>query len=126
MPPARRTTGPSNENSAEQPPDLSQELVAANAEIERLQGLLANQTLDRDRLADVLQSLSQRLGQTKSPAAPIKSTKIPDPPILTDGKDPTFESWKLQIRGKLQVNANHFQSEEARMTYVFNRTGRDA
>ena len=43
-----------------------------------------------------------------------------------DGKEPTFESWKLQIRGKLRVNADHFQSDEARMAYVFGRTSGDA
>src|SRR4030081_1272706 len=55
-----------------------------------------------------------------------KSTKIPDPPLLTDGKEPTFESWKLQIQGKLRVNADHFPTDEAQMTYIFGRTGGDA
>jgi Zinc knuckle len=45
---------------------------------------------------------------------------------LTDGKDPTFESWKLQIQGKLWVNADHFPTDEACMTYVFGRTSGDA
>jgi hypothetical protein len=130
MAPRQRPAGPSNEN----PDDTAQDLAAANAEIERLRALLANQetpsleteTLNSDRLASVLEALSRRLTRAESPAVPTKSIKIPDPPILTDGKDPTFENWKLQIRGKLRVNADYFPTNEARMTYVFSRTGGDA
>ena len=120
----RRTTGPSNEN----PDNLAEDLVAANAEIERLRALLESQetptseteTPGFDGLVDVLQAISQRLSRANdAPAILAKSAKIPDPPILTDGKDPTFESWRLQIRGKLRVNADHFPTDEARMTYVF-------
>ena len=133
MAPTRRTPGSSNENP-EETLDPSQDLAAANAEIERLRALLAakdtpapsSETLSYDRLADVLEMLSQRLARADSPAAPSKSAKIPDPPILTDGKDPTFDNWKIQMNGKLSVNADHFANEEACMTYVFSRTGGDA
>jgi hypothetical protein len=108
-------------------------LAAATAEIERLKTLLAaqgtpssNKTLAHDRLADVLQALAQRLARDDSPTAPAKLAKILDPLLLTDSKDPTFENWKLQIWGKLKVNADHFLSDEAQMTYVFSRTGSDA
>jgi hypothetical protein len=109
-------------------------LAVANAEIERLRAQLAARdtpTSGRaspDRLADVLEALTQRLTRAESPAAATssKTTKIPDPPVLTDGKNPTFENWRLQIRGKLRVNADHFPDEEARTTYVFSRTGGDA
>ena len=75
-------------------------MLAANAEIERLRALLAakdtlalsSETLSYDRLADVLEMLSQRLARADSPAAPSKSAKIPDPPILTDRKDLTFNN----------------------------------
>ena len=99
MAPTRRTPGSSNE-SAKETLDPSQDLAAANAEIERLRALLAakdtpapsSETLSYDRLADVLEMLSQRLARADSPAAPSKSAKIPDPPILTDRKDPTFDN----------------------------------
>ena len=127
----RRPAGPSNEN----PDNLAEDLAAANAEIERLRALLESQetptseteTPSPDGLVSVLRALTQRLSRTDdAPAIPTKSAKIPDPPILTDGKDPTFESWKLQIRGKLRVNADHFPTDKARMAYVFSRTGGDA
>jgi hypothetical protein len=129
MAPPRRPAGSSNEGSEVA---SHEDLAAANAEIAQLRAQLAAQntpnsgTLSSNRLADVLEALSQRLTRAESPANSSKSAKIPDPPLLTDGKDPTFESWKLQVRGKLRTNADHFPSDESRMTYVFSRTGGDA
>ena len=133
MGPARRTAGPSNESLEDTPQDSPRDLASANAEIERLRALLATQdtpsgteTLSPDRLASVLEAISQRLPRDDSPNRPTKSAKIPDPPILTDGKEPTFDNWKIQIQGKLQVNSDHFATEQAQITYVFSRTGGDA
>ena len=57
---------------------------------------------------------------------PKYSKKQPDPKPLSDGIDPTFESWRLQIQGKFRVNADHYENEEAKMLYLFNRTEGDA
>jgi len=129
MAPARRPAGPSNES----PNEAIQDLAAANAEIDRLRALLVSQetpseteTMNSNRLANVLEAIAQRLTREDSLNRSPKSTKIPDPPLLTDGKDPTFDSWKLQIKGKLRTNADHFLVEEDKMTYVFSRTGGDA
>ena len=108
----------------------TEELAAALLEIEHLRARLADRdTRERstspDKLASVLEALSLSLSRENSPS-PKKSTKIPDPSPLTDGKNPTFESWKLQLRGKLHVNADHFPSDEARMAYVYGCTGGDA
>jgi hypothetical protein len=54
------------------------------------------------------------------------SKKLPDPVSLSDGKDPTFISWKLQIQGKFRSNADHYKDEEDKMFYLFNRTSGDA
>ncbi len=54
------------------------------------------------------------------------SKKLPDPSPLSDGKDPSFLSWKIQIQGKFRSNADHYNDEEARMLYVFSRTSGDA
>jgi hypothetical protein len=106
---------------------LQADLDAANTEIEQLRALLAApSTPGSERLADVLEAIAQRLTRDDTPATMKKSAKIPDPPLLTDGKDPTFDNWKIQITGKLDVNADHFATEQARMTYVFSRTGGDA
>src|SRR5271156_3802423 len=99
---SKAAAGPSNETSDATPTVTPQdELAIANAEIERLKEQLATQntpnlgTLSPNKLAEILDALAQRLTRTDPPAALAalaKSAKIPDPPLLTDGKDPTFDS----------------------------------
>src|SRR5436189_6356442 len=124
-------TGPSNTTN-ETTTTLQADLDAANAEIEQLRALLAAKdtpipgTPTSDRLTDVLEALTERLTRTDSPATHAKSAKIPDPPLLTDGKDPTFDNWKLQIRGTLRATPDHCRTEEAGRIHVWSRTGGDA
>jgi len=47
-----------------------------------------------------------------------KSTKLPDGQVLVDGKDPKFESWLIDVEGKLEANADHYPTAQARMAYV--------
>jgi hypothetical protein len=47
-----------------------------------------------------------------------KLTKIPDPPILTDGKEPKFEDWLLRIKDKLATNKDHYLTAALRLAYV--------
>jgi hypothetical protein len=145
MAPARRTAESSNSRTADDPdtPNLTatlqEELVAANTEIEQLRAQLAARdspapapvSPNLDRLATVLETFSDRLDRIETRASTPasgsgKSTKLPDPPILTDGKDPTYERWRVQMQDKLTVNADHFQSVKAKKAYVFNRTSGDA
>jgi hypothetical protein len=42
--------------------------------------------------------------------------------LLSDGKDPTYTSWSILIRAKLQDNDDHFPSENSKLTYVYGRT----
>jgi hypothetical protein len=76
-------------------------------------------TIERDTPATTT-TISEHSGTVKY------SKKRPDPPIFTDGVDPTFESWKIQMQAKLRANADHFPSEEDKMEYVFSRTLGDA
>ncbi|OJD10369.1 hypothetical protein ACJ73_09822 [Blastomyces percursus] len=55
-----------------------------------------------------------------------RSVKLPDPPLLTDGKDPKFEDWYSKMKGKLEGNADHYTTEALRMAYVESRTGGNA
>src|ERR1700730_6923621 len=106
----------------------------AQAEIERLTALLRAaearlactepETPSTEQTMTMLtESIVQALDRSgTSPESSRKSTKIPDLPILTDGLDLTFESWKIQIQAKLSVNADHFANDAARIAYVFSRT----
>jgi cell division septum initiation protein DivIVA len=76
---------------------------------------------------NIIRYLERNRSTSATPApASSKSTKIPDPEPLTDGKNPTFENWKIQIEGKFVVNHDHFVTEQAKMIYLFGRTTGDA
>src|SRR6202021_1938585 len=55
-----------------------------------------------------------------------RSSKVSNLPKLSDNLEPTYKHWQIQILGKLKVNTDHFESEDACMYYVFNSTSRDA
>jgi hypothetical protein len=130
----------SNSQTADVPEaTLQDDLLAATAEIEQLRAQLAARNSpapvpaspNLDRLATVLEAFSERLDRIETRASTPasgsgKSTKLPDPPILTDGVDPAFDTWRIQMNGKLTTNADHYTDEKARMHYVFSRTGGDA
>lgn len=108
-------------------------LVEAQAEIAALRAQLAARatetpepSLSRDQLLEALLSRLQPHEPSVDTITDRKSTKLPDPLLLSDGKDPAYASWKLQIEDKLEVNADHFRTEDACMAYVFSRTTGDA
>ena len=47
-----------------------------------------------------------------------KLAKIPDPPLLTNGKEPWFEDWLLLMTQKLEANHNHYNSPQLHCAYV--------
>jgi hypothetical protein len=50
-----------------------------------------------------------------------KSTKIPDPPILTDGSEPAYNDWSIKMKMKLEANLDHFPTLALQMGYVQSR-----
>lgn len=77
-------------------------------------------------LVVVLEALTRQLRQSPPTDRPHRSAKISDPPVLTDGVNPIFDNWKIQLQDKLKVNMDYFLTEEARKAYVFACTGGDA
>ena len=70
---------------------------------------------------------SNRGRQDRAGASADKSTKLPDPDTLDDGKEPRFEDWLARVKNKLKVNADHFLTEEFKRAYVIGRvTGKAA
>jgi hypothetical protein len=55
-----------------------------------------------------------------------RSTKFPDPPMLSDGKNPRFEDWYTKIKHKLQANSDHYPDEQSKIAYIYSRTEGDA
>ena len=55
-----------------------------------------------------------------------KTSKIPDAPVFTDGRTPTFDAWKRAIRNKLRSNYDHYPTEEAKLGYVLSRVEQPA
>ena len=51
------------------------------------------------------------------------SSKQPNPPIFTDGKDPTWDDWSAKMREKLRANADHYPTEDSKVVYVLSRLG---
>lgn len=116
---------------------------------EQVQTLARNQSRTETLLEQLLTKITEQANpsfQERRPVTPFRgqdrgtpdstvtdqtsgqrySKKFPDPVSLSDGKDPTFLSWKLQIQGKFRSNADHYQDEEDKMLYLFNRTSGDA
>ena len=90
--------------------DLDYERIAAAMHQQRSR----DQSQDRDRRDH---SLTAALSEKER-----RSPKQPDPPLLSDGKDPTYTSWSILVQAKLQDNDDHFPSENSKLTYVYGRT----
>ena len=83
------------------------ELTAVNAEIKQLQELLKakDTSATPDNLLDRLVMVFKALAQC---TALLKSAKVADPLLLTDGTNSIFNNWKFQLQNKLKINKNHF------------------
>lgn len=135
---SRATASSSADTMSEEHIGAQEALAAQQAEIEKLRALLAAAEERAARtettlpaggqmvtmsMEDIVQALARPQSTLEKPK---RSAKIPDPATLIDGRSPTFESWKIQVQDKLEINADHFLSERARKAYVFACTGGDA
>jgi hypothetical protein len=115
--------------------DVEQELAEAQDEIADLKGRMRKLRADalaieherddliqeRDEARGAAEDLERQLREESSTPAPgggKKSSKLPDGKPLTDGKDPSFESWLIDVENKLEANADHYPTALARMQYV--------
>jgi len=112
--PSQPTQGPSDQETITQ---LRAQIEALTAMLPTSEDQVAR-SIERDTPATTTSTASERSDKY--------SKKRPDPPVFTDGADPTFESWKIQMQAKLRANADHFPTEEDKMEYLFSRTGGDA
>ncbi|KAI9034722.1 uncharacterized protein KD926_006715, partial [Aspergillus affinis] len=94
----------------------------AQKAIRMLENDIAELTAERNAIA-VKWALSR--DRTDTPGG-HRSTKIPDPPMLNNGEDPTFENWQLAINQKLTANGDHYPTATLRIAYVTSRCEGDA
>lgn len=67
---------------------------------------------------------SSREGTPVSSQSGVKrSIKIPDPPVLTNGINPSWDEWLFAVRDKLESNHDHWETDRARVAYVLTRLG---
>jgi hypothetical protein len=83
--------------------------------------LLAKKKDFRDTIIQL--TMSARGGTPAAAGSELKkSTKIADPELLDNDKNPKFEHWLSCIQNKLKSNINHFPTEDLRMAYVEKQT----
>lgn len=98
------------------------ELTTLQSDKEEVNRRLTDAENERDafatQMARMMMNRTSSAQQSSHVAVPSKSAKIPDPPLLTDGKEPRFDDWLLLISQKLSANAAHFNTPQLRMAYV--------
>lgn len=93
--------------------DVKQQLAEVRAE----RNVYANQIV---RTTMQFSSISDQESTLAVPSN-RETSKIPDPPMFTDGKEPQFENWLALMSRKLTGNADHFDTPQLRMAYVASR-----
>ncbi|KAI9035398.1 uncharacterized protein KD926_003673 [Aspergillus affinis] len=58
------------------------------------------------------------LSKDRTDTSGYRSTKIPDPPMLNTGENPSFENWQLAIHQKMAANADHYHTFASEFQYL--------
>lgn len=109
--------------------DLKDDYDGLKEEHRKLKESKAELQADRDLYLNAfarVQALAQNQGQdgndsvivTTTPRPAPKSTKLPKGAKLSDGVDPTFESWLIDMRSSLRDNKDHYETPSTRMAFV--------
>ena len=112
--------------------EFTEEVKDAGKSYQNLQRLwniirtISTTVTEKDARIEELQDLAALATETITRAEAKRSPKQPDPPMLTDGIDPTFEGWKIKMKHKLRENGDHFQTEKSKVGYMYGRTEGDA
>lgn len=97
-------------------PDLRQQLQESETKIRDLTAQIQILVQERDKYRNATAEYALRFHRGGSLAAWNKR----DPPLLTDGKNPKFEDWVVQMKSKLKTNADHYyyDNESLRIAYL--------
>ena len=96
------------------------EIVLMKSRLKETTEHLNQMTLDCDAYANKIayNTLHPAGHPTAGGWSSSKSAKIPDPPLLTDGKEPQFKDWLLLMTQKLEANHDHYDSPQLCCAYV--------
>jgi hypothetical protein len=97
--------------------DLEEENQQLKERVKNQRDAMAELIIERDEARDQLEQ-HQDGATAHVSSSKKKSTKLPDGQHLTDGADPKFESWLIDVENKLEANADHYPTPLARMQYV--------
>ena len=97
------------------------EIAVLHQKLEDVEQQLTEVKSERDMFGSQIAQLMMNGANSHqySPAPALqKTTKIPDLPMLTDGKEPQFEDWLLLMSQKLTANADHFNIPQFCIAYI--------
>jgi hypothetical protein len=82
---------------------------------------------ERDRYKHVAEYMETRQGRSTSPEAGVggdeKGLKLPDVPVLTDGKNPRFDDWLSLMKRRFGILGRSYPTEEHKIAYIQTRLG---
>lgn len=90
--------------------DMEEEYARLREELTETQKVRDEAIRERDGVVTAMRLMgpgSARGSPALSDTNPRKSAQMPDPPMLSDGKDVKFKAWKTDIRKKLRLNHDH-------------------
>ena len=103
---------------------LRTELQEHKARLKDKEDQIDDLVMERDeyKTAYAEAQLRSRGSTAESVKSTSKSEKVPDPPLLTDGKDPKFEDWMIEMKGKFVANADRLGDDQMKRIYLVSRT----
>ena len=81
---------------------------------------------DLKMIITLIQTSQTAGSQTPSLIKTTRSVKIPDPTKLSNRSLLKIKHWEIAIHTKLHVNHDHFETEEAKIFYIYDHTEGDA
>ena len=75
--------------------------------------------INQDAYANqIAQNTLHHTGHVGANEQPSKSAKIPNPPLLMNGKEPQFKYWLLLMIQKLEANHDHYNFPQLCHAYI--------
>lgn len=102
--------------------------IAANEETRKELNQVKQELIEAKILITKYKTQTTKLKHEMRDSSQFSSTSrhsksIPNPPLFTDGEDPTWEDWSSKIEQKLTVNQDHYPTSESKIAFVIGRLG---